>query len=44
VVEKETTEDIKKMGGMEALDAPYLKIGLLSMIKKRAVAFNLVRQ
>src|SRR5262245_27850201 len=24
------------MGGMEALDAPYLKIGLLSMIKKRA--------
>jgi magnesium transporter len=36
VVEKETTEDIQKMGGMEALDAPYLKIGLFSMIKKRA--------
>ncbi len=36
VAEKETTEDIQKMGGMEALDAPYLKIGLFSMIKKRA--------
>jgi magnesium transporter len=36
VAEKETTEDIQKMGGMEALDAPYLKIGLLSMIRKRA--------
>lgn len=36
VVEKETTEDIQKMGGVEALDAPYLKIGLASMIKKRA--------
>src|SRR5258705_10888025 len=24
------------MGGMEALDAPYLTIGLLSMIRKRA--------
>ncbi|MBI3416822.1 MAG: magnesium transporter [Verrucomicrobia bacterium] len=36
VVEKETTEDIQKMGGVEALDAPYLKIALSSMIKKRA--------
>ena len=36
VVEKETTEDIQKMGGVEALDAPYLKIGLATMIKKRA--------
>ena len=35
-VEQEATEDIQKLGGMEALDAPYLKIGLLSMIKKRA--------
>src|SRR5258705_8527271 len=24
------------MGGMEALDAPYLKISLMSMIRKRA--------
>jgi magnesium transporter len=36
VAEQEATEDIQKLGGMEALDAPYLKIGLLSMIKKRA--------
>ncbi|MDB6037277.1 MAG: mgtE [Verrucomicrobiales bacterium] len=36
VAEKETTEDIQKMGGMEALDAPYLSISLFSMIKKRA--------
>jgi magnesium transporter len=36
VAEKEATEDIQKLGGMEALDAPYLKIGMLSMIRKRA--------
>src|SRR5437773_3276188 len=36
VAEQEATEDIQKMGGMEALDAPYLKIGMLSMIRKRA--------
>ncbi|PYJ97169.1 MAG: magnesium transporter, partial [Verrucomicrobia bacterium] len=35
VAEQEATEDIQKMGGMEALDAPYLKIAMLSMIKKR---------
>src|SRR5262245_17747498 len=32
LAEQEATEDIQKLGGMEALDAPYLKIGLLSMI------------
>jgi len=36
VVEEEATEDIQKMGGSEALDAPYLQVGLLQMIKKRA--------
>ena len=36
VVEEEATEDIQKIGGMEALDAPYLQVGLLSMIRKRA--------
>ncbi len=36
VVQEEATEDIQKSGGMEALDAPYLKIGFLHMIKKRA--------
>lgn len=36
LIEKENTEDIQKLGGMEALDAPYLSIGVFSMIKKRA--------
>jgi len=36
VVEEEATEDIQKMGGTEALDAPYLQIRLVQMIKKRA--------
>jgi len=32
----ETTEDVQKFGGMEALDEPYMQIGLLAMVKKRA--------
>jgi magnesium transporter len=36
VVEEEATEDIHKMGGSEALDAPYLQVGLGQMIRKRA--------
>lgn len=32
----EETEDVQKLGGMEALDAPYLEIGLPKMIRKRA--------
>ncbi len=32
----ETTEDVQKLGGMEALDEPYNQIGFLSMIQKRA--------
>lgn len=32
----ETTEDVQKFGGVEALNAPYMRIGFLSMIKKRA--------
>ncbi len=35
VVQEEATEDIQKIGGMEALDAPYLAIGFGRMIKKR---------
>ncbi len=35
-VEEEATEDIQKLGGSEALGAPYLKVGMLEMIKKRA--------
>lgn len=35
VVHEEATEDIQKFGGMEALEQPYLKISMLSMIRKR---------
>ena len=35
VAEQEATEDIQKIGGMEALDAPYLSVGLLPMVRKR---------
>jgi magnesium transporter len=33
---REQTEDAQKFGGMEALDAPYMEIGLGHMIRKRA--------
>src|SRR5579875_566415 len=36
VVEQEASEDIQKVGGMEALDGPYLHIGFWPMVKKRA--------
>jgi len=36
VAEQEATEDIQKLGGMEALDAPYLAVDLWSMVRKRA--------
>jgi magnesium transporter len=36
VVQEEATEDIQKVGGMEALDAPYFEVGFLAMLKKRA--------
>lgn len=36
VVHEEATEDIQKMGGMEALDEPYLDTNLWRMIQKRA--------
>lgn len=32
----ETTEDVQKLGGMEALDQPYNEIGFVAMIRKRA--------
>jgi magnesium transporter len=35
VLREEATEDIHKIGGMEALEAPYLQIPLTQMIKKR---------
>lgn len=36
VAEEEATEDIQKFGGMEALDEPYLRMPLGSMVWKRA--------
>ncbi len=35
VVREEATEDIQKIGGTAALDAPYLQVGLGNMLKKR---------
>ena len=36
-VQKEATEDIQKLGGMEALQQPYLKVGFFYMLRKRAI-------
>jgi len=36
VAEEEATEDIQKLGGMEALDEPYTTISFFRMVKKRA--------
>jgi magnesium transporter len=35
VVREEATEDIQKIGGMEALDAPYMRIAFWRMMRKR---------
>lgn len=37
VAQQETTEDIQKMGGMEALDEPYSSISMWRLLKKRGV-------
>lgn len=37
VAEQEATEDIQKIGGMEALDAPYPEVGFFEMSRKRGV-------
>jgi magnesium transporter len=37
VVREEATEDIQKIGGTTALDAPYLEVGVLGLVRKRAV-------
>lgn len=34
VAQEEFTEDIQKIGGTEALQAPYLDIGLFKLLKK----------
>jgi magnesium transporter len=36
VVQAEATEDIQKFGGVEVLGGPYLQVGYLELIRKRA--------
>ncbi|HET6846241.1 MAG TPA: magnesium transporter [Anaerolineales bacterium] len=36
VAEEEATKDIHKIGGTEALDEPYLKVAVPTMVRKRA--------
>ena len=35
IAERESTIDMQKMGGSEALDAPYLQVSFWSMVRKR---------
>ncbi|MCC6639907.1 MAG: magnesium transporter [Deltaproteobacteria bacterium] len=42
VVEEEATEDIQKLGGSAALDAPYLEVSLLEMVRKRGVWLSIL--
>lgn len=37
VAEEEFTEDVQKLGGMEALDAPYTTTSIKDMVRKRGV-------
>jgi magnesium transporter len=36
VIQEEGTEDAQKFGGMEALEEPYMQVGLLQNVRKRA--------
>jgi magnesium transporter len=36
VIKEETTEDIQKLGGLEALDEPYVDTPFATLVKKRA--------
>ncbi len=36
VIQEEQTEDVQKLGGMEALEEPYMQMGIGGMLKKRA--------
>jgi magnesium transporter len=35
VIREEATEDIQKIGGTQALEAPYLQVSVLGMVRKR---------
>lgn len=37
VAEEEVTEDMQRMGAVQALEAPYMNVGFVEMIRKRAV-------
>ncbi len=37
VAEEEVTEDIHKMGGLEALDTSYMSVSILTLVRKRGV-------
>jgi magnesium transporter len=37
VAEEEATEDFHKLGGVEAFDEPYLRVGIPTLVRKRAV-------
>jgi magnesium transporter len=37
VAQKEASEDMQKIGGMEALDAPYLDVSFRQMVRKRGL-------
>ena len=36
-IEEEQTEDVQKLGGMEALEEPYMNVGFFEIIRKRVV-------
>ncbi|MEQ8844202.1 MAG: magnesium transporter [Phycisphaerales bacterium] len=42
VVEEEATEDIQLLAGVEALDDPYIKTGLVAMLRKRGIALGVL--
>jgi magnesium transporter len=37
VVQEEATEDIQKIGGMEALEQPYMQASFVTLLRKRAI-------
>ncbi|MHB1157964.1 MAG: magnesium transporter [Phycisphaerales bacterium] len=42
VAEEEVTEDMQKMGGMEALDMPYMSTGLWELFRKRGLWLSML--
>jgi magnesium transporter len=42
VAEQEATEDIQKLGGMEALEEPYVSVSVWTMFRKRGVWLTLL--